>query len=62
MDMNLNKNRYLKFLIVGAIGVIPNWIVFNMLKGLNLNVAWLLGIVAGATSNYVLNEVWVFGE
>jgi putative flippase GtrA len=58
----LNRKRYVKFLIVGAIGTIPNFIVFRMLKNINLNLAWLIGVLAGATFNYILNSKWVFND
>ncbi len=64
----MNRKRYIKFLIVGAIGVIPNYIIYYLLRNFDffigkiiyVNIGWVLGIIAGATSNYILNEVWTF--
>jgi putative flippase GtrA len=64
---NLNKKRWIKFCIVGIIGTIPNYIVFNFLQGMEIsviipiNIGWACGILAGMTSNYILNEVWTWG-
>jgi putative flippase GtrA len=59
----LNLNRYIKFIIVGAFGIIPNYIIYFILRAIIPNdVAWFIGICAGATSNYILNEVWTFNE
>lgn len=61
--MKLNLNRYFKFLVVGASGTIINFLVFKMIINFtSLNFAWLLGVIAGATSNYVLNEIWTFND
>jgi len=55
------------FLIVGATGLIPNYVVFTPLRryeyklfGFNVNIGWVLGILAGATSNYIINEAWTW--
>lgn len=61
----LNKRRYIKSLIVGGIGVIPNYIIYMMMRDIwiyYVNLGWFLGIVAGATFNYIFNEVWTFAD
>ena len=64
--IHLNKKRWIKFCIVGAIGTIPNYIMFNIFKGMEvtilfpINIGWMFGIFAGMTSNYILNEVWTW--
>lgn len=65
--MKLNKVRYVKFLVVGVIGTIPNYIIYMFLRHIEfkmsfivLNIGWISGIMVGATSNYILNEVWTF--
>lgn len=63
----LNKSRWIKFCLVGAIGTIPNYIgympfrhvEFNILL-FKFNLGWGIGILCGMTSNYILNEVWTF--
>ena len=56
----------MKFCIVGALGTLPNYIVYNIFDGVVINIivpvniGWALGIVAGMTSNYILNEVWTW--
>jgi len=57
----LNIKRYIKFLIVGAVGVVINYLVFSSLRIIiPLDIAWLIGICASATINYILNEWWTF--
>lgn len=63
---NLSKKRWIKFCIVGAIGTLPNYVVFTIFQGMNvnilipINVGWIFGIFAGMTTNYILNEVWTW--
>jgi putative flippase GtrA len=62
----LNRKRWIKFCIVGAIGMIPNYILFTIFKEteitifFQINIGWIFGIFAGMTSNYILNEVWTW--
>ncbi len=65
----LNLSRAIKFFIVGAIGCIPNYIIYNMFRGFDfyimsiyVNIGWCLGIFAGFISNYCLNEMWTFNR
>lgn len=57
----MNLKQFIKFCIVGAVGTIPNYIVYWSLRNIIHNdIAWLFGIGAGALSNYILNSKWVF--
>jgi putative flippase GtrA len=62
----LNRKRWVKFCIVGAVGTIPNYIVYSIFQGVRINmvlpvnIGWVLGILAGMTSNYILNEFWTW--
>lgn len=59
--MNFNRDRYIKFITVGASGVIVNYLFYSYLRNIIYNdVAWLIGIVISATSNYILAENWTF--
>jgi putative flippase GtrA len=65
MMMILIKNWKVKqnigFLIVGGIGIIINYLVFNSLKNIiSFDFAWLSGILISAQSNYYLNSRFVF--
>lgn len=59
--MNFNKYRYVKFITVGASGVVVNYLFYSYLRNIIHNdVAWLIGILISATSNYILAENWTF--
>lgn len=68
--MKIKASELLKFLTVGAIGVIPNFIMFNTLlylfEYLNMtnfytkNVAWVLGVASGGVFNYIASKRFVF--
>ena len=50
------------FLIVGAIGVVINFIVYKSFLWLGIpnDYSWFCGIVVSAQSNYLLNAKFVF--
>lgn len=56
--------QYIKFCIVGGIGIIPNYFTYKILSSLGLwdEFSWFIGVLMGATSNYILNVLWVFNE
>lgn len=65
MMLNLNLNRFIKFCIIGALGTIPNFVVFSLLKHIDIwiiNIGWIFGIIAGMISNYILNEWWTWKD
>jgi len=57
--------KFGKFLVVGGVGFIINWVVFNILLSL-LNIRPEIANLAGAAlaifSNYNFNNLWTFGE
>lgn len=64
----LSKKRYLKFLLVGALGIVVNYAFYAPFREiltfdiwmLHFDAAWFAGIGISATTNYVLNELWTF--
>jgi len=66
----INPSELIKFLTVGAIGIIPNYIVFNILmyaiNYINImnwytrNIAWLCGVASGGIFNYIASKNFVF--
>jgi len=52
--------QYVEFLFTGAIGLVPNFLVFNLLLGVNPYFAWFLAFVAGSVSNFILSKYGVF--
>jgi putative flippase GtrA len=59
--VKLDKKRYIKFLVVGGVGTVINYIIFRTLRNIIwLDIAWFIGIVIASTSNYILNEAWTF--
>ena len=64
---NLINN--IKFFLIGASGIIPNYIIFTLFRDLGdvkllqfciVNIPWALGILVGAFWNYILNENFNF--
>ena len=72
--MKLSKDRLIKFLIVGAFGVVVNYIIYFptreiivfdfvfMVFSFHIDFMWLAGICVSAVSNYILNELWTFNS
>ena len=70
----LSGRRMIKFLIVGASGVLVNYIIYFpnreiitfdfiiMAFKFHVDFMWLVGICVSAISNYILNEIWTFNE
>lgn len=58
------KPVYFNFAIVGAFGILLQYVVTWMLLTLGLPwwAAMFLGIVAAWNSNYILNKNWVFSN
>lgn len=56
--------RFLKFGMVGGIGTIVNLVIFALLSfaGVNYMLSSVMAFVIAATSNYLLNSVWVFND
>jgi len=64
--------KFIKFCIVGSLGTIPNYIVFNIIKNIDFNVtmllidkydvSWACGIISGMIFNFILNDRWVFSD
>ena len=62
-----SKNYFPKFIIVGGIGTIVNFLVYNLIlyllgkaSQLIITLAWLCGVEAGIINNFVLHEHWTF--
>lgn len=59
------QKRFAKFAIVGAIGTVVDYSVFNLvayLFGLEEVVAQAISFLAAVTSNFVLNRSWTFSD
>ena len=57
--------RFLKFCLVGGSGVVVDFGITYLAKEflkLNKYVANSLGFICAATSNYILNRTWTFGN
>ena len=61
-DLNPWPMKVAKFLVTGAIGVIPNLLVLNLIVRLGgtREAAIVMGWLMSMTSNYVLNREWTF--
>lgn len=51
---------YWNFAFVGGIGVLINWILFLLLRGVLGDLAWWLGVLLAWNFNYLFNKIWVF--
>jgi putative flippase GtrA len=72
--LKLSKGRLIKFLIVGASGVMVNYIIYFPAREIiafdlifltfkfHIDFMWLVGIGVSAISNYILNEFWTFNK
>lgn len=66
----IKLDELIKFLTIGAIGIIPNYITFNILSYMfttigmmnfyTRNIAWLLGVASGGIFNYIASKNFVF--
>lgn len=59
-----DKQRFLKFGIVGFAGFVVNYVfirVFRMM-GMNETVNWLLATEIAIINNYIFNNIWTFSE
>jgi len=57
--------KFGKFLVVGGVGFIINWVVFNILlsvSNMRPEIANLAGAALAIFSNYNFNNLWTFGE
>ena len=56
--------RFLKFGIVGGLGTIVNLVIFGLLTlaGVHPLISATVSFIVAATSNYILNSVWVFKD
>ena len=59
-----DKQRFLKFGVVGGTGFIVNFVGFELLKkaGLSTYFATLLATEAAIISNFILNNIWTFKD
>jgi len=74
MTVKQTIRQWIKFAIVGFVGVIVNGIVFAIFSQFNwgqtvlfdipvldtINLAWGIGILVAMVNNFILNKVWVF--
>ena len=63
MELKALINKFIKFGIVGASGMVVHFCVlylFREIVGLNSFLANTIGFVTAATTNYVLNRIWTF--
>lgn len=59
------RNRFLKFAVVGAIGAIIDFGVLNLVKTLTpIDVVWasVISFTAAVISNFIWNRFWTFPE
>jgi len=59
------QKRFAKFAIVGAIGTVVDYSVFNLfayLLGLEEVIAQGISFTAAVTSNFILNRAWTFRD
>ena len=59
------RNRFLKFAVVGAIGAVIDFGVMNLLThflGMELQWASIVSFVAAVASNFLWNRFWTFPE
>lgn len=59
------RNRFLRFSVVGAIGALVDFAAFNLFSaglGLLPSLAQALSFAAAVTSNFVLNRLWTFPD
>ena len=62
MAARLYRNSFVRFCVVGGIGVVVNYAAMSagMAVGLPWRAAWACGVAAAITSNYVGNRYWAF--
>lgn len=60
----LNPPQFFKFLIVGGIGFIVQFITFRLLRGADLRPAWATALSAevAIVSNFIWNNLWTFAD
>lgn len=65
LGLEHRDNRLLRFMLVGASGVVVNlgafWLL-TALGGIDRHIAFLLGIEASVVSNFLLNDAFTFGD
>ncbi|MDP3994312.1 MAG: glycosyltransferase [bacterium] len=59
-----DKERFVKFGLVGFLGFVINLVFIRIFRGLGLGefLVWLLATEAAIINNYVLNNIWTFRE
>ncbi len=65
MDWRRERTRFVRFLVVGAIGAVVDFGTFNLLSGvvrINAIVASVLSFAAAVTSNFTLNRHWTYPD
>jgi len=61
----LERNRFLRFIIVGTIGAVIDFIVMNLLTHqlkLELVIAGSISFVCAVVSNFILNRFWTYPD
>jgi putative flippase GtrA len=65
----LFRIQFVKFCIVGGLGLITDMVVFSLIKNIFevesriiLNIIPLFGYIAAVSQNYLINHFWTFGE
>lgn len=65
LNSRREQKRFAKFAIVGAVGTVVDYIVFNLgafVFGLDELLAQGLSFLAAVTSNFILNRNWTFKD
>ncbi len=65
MDWRRERTRFVRFLVVGAIGAVVDFGTFNLLSGLlriNAVLASVISFAAAVTSNFTLNRHWTYPD
>ena len=59
-----DKQRFIKFGVVGFTGFIVNFVFLRIFRGLGLSevLAWLFSTELAIVNNYVFNNIWTFKE
>ena len=56
--------RFFKFGLVGGLGTVINLVIFALLTfaGVNYMISSVIAFIIAATSNYILNSIYVFDD
>lgn len=59
------RNRFLKFALVGTLGALIDFAVMNMLShwaGMSLVIAGTISVICAIINNFTLNRIWTYPE